>query len=113
MNQKPSDIELQRFVSRCDDTTIRELAIHLGMTFQEWEDLRCNYDQIQIVKCRILVNWREKFIGRFSNIEKALTDMKLSTHMLCQVSLLLYCAFTVNLHSIGLINIFWVIWFLK
>ncbi|XP_052065259.1 uncharacterized protein LOC127705045 isoform X6 [Mytilus californianus] len=84
LSQIPSDIELQRLVSRCDGTTIRKLAIYLGMTFQEWEDLRCDYDQIQIVKLKIMVNWRDKYKGRFGNIAKALTDMKLTTHMLCQ-----------------------------
>ncbi|XP_071122859.1 uncharacterized protein [Mytilus edulis] len=86
LNQIPSDIELQRFASACDENTIRELAIHLGMTFKAWEELQRNYpDYIQIVKYRILVNWREKFSGRFINIAKALTEMKLTTHMLCQV----------------------------
>ncbi|CAG2228322.1 unnamed protein product [Mytilus edulis] len=84
LNQPPSDIELQRFASRCDETTIRELAIHLGMSFQEWEDLRSNFDRIEVVKYRILVNWREKCSGKFSNIAKALTDMDLPTHKLCQ-----------------------------
>ncbi|XP_063436965.1 uncharacterized protein LOC134718395 [Mytilus trossulus] len=86
LNQIPSDIELQRFASACDETTIRELAIHLGMTFKAWEELqRNNPDYIQIVKYRILVNWREKISGRFINIAKALTEMKLTTHVLCQV----------------------------
>ncbi|XP_071123602.1 uncharacterized protein [Mytilus edulis] len=86
LNQIPSDIELQRFASTCDENTIRELAIHLGMTFKAWEELqRNNPDYIQIVKYRILVNWREKFSGKFINIAKALTEMKLTTHMLCQV----------------------------
>ncbi|XP_063417191.1 uncharacterized protein LOC134699524 [Mytilus trossulus] len=86
LNQIPSDIELQRFASACDENTIRELAIHLGMTFKAWEELqRNNPDYIQIVKYRILVNWREKCSGKFINIAKALTEMKLTTHMLCQV----------------------------
>ncbi|XP_071122886.1 uncharacterized protein [Mytilus edulis] len=85
MNQMPSDIELQRFASRCDETTIRELAIHFGMSLQEWEDLRCNFDRIEVVKYRILVTWREKYSGKFSNIAKALTDMDLPTHKLCQI----------------------------
>ncbi|CAC5414942.1 unnamed protein product [Mytilus coruscus] len=86
LNQIPSDIELQRFASACDENTIRELAIHLGMTFKAWEELqRNNPDYIQIVKYRILVNWREKCSGRFSNIANALTEMKITTHMLCQV----------------------------
>ncbi|XP_071122883.1 uncharacterized protein [Mytilus edulis] len=85
MNQMPSDIELQRFASRCDETTIRELAIHLGMSHQEWEDLRCNFNRIEVVKYRILVNWREKYSGKFRNIAKALTDMDLPTHKLCQI----------------------------
>ncbi|XP_063417172.1 uncharacterized protein LOC134699498 [Mytilus trossulus] len=86
LNQIPSDVELQRFASRCDDVTIKELAIRLGMSFQEWDELeRNNPDYIQIVKYRILVNWREQCSGKFSNIAKALTDMKLTTHKLCQV----------------------------
>ncbi|XP_071122882.1 uncharacterized protein [Mytilus edulis] len=86
LNQIPSDVELQRFASRCDDVIIKELAIRLGMSFQEWDELeRNNPDYIQIVKYRILVNWREQCSGKFSNIAKALTDMKLTTHKLCQV----------------------------
>ncbi|VDI38417.1 Hypothetical predicted protein [Mytilus galloprovincialis] len=86
LNQVPSDIELQRFASGCDDITIKELAIRLGMSFQEWDELeRNNPDYIQIVKYRILVNWREKWSGKFSNIAQALTEMKLTTHKLCQV----------------------------
>ncbi|XP_071121341.1 uncharacterized protein [Mytilus edulis] len=85
LNQTPSDIELQRFSSRCDETTIRELSIHLGMSFQEWEELRSNYYRVEVVKYRILINWREKCSGKFSNIAKALTDMHLPTHTLCQI----------------------------
>ncbi|XP_076116053.1 uncharacterized protein LOC143083656 [Mytilus galloprovincialis] len=84
LNQTPSDIELQRLVSRCDDTTIRELAIYLGMSFQECEDVRCDYDQIMMVRLKIMVNWRDKYKGRFGDIEKALINMKLTTHILCQ-----------------------------
>ncbi|CAC5395164.1 unnamed protein product [Mytilus coruscus] len=85
LNQIPSDVELQRLTSGCDETTIRELAIHLGMTLQDWDTLRSDNDRIEIVKYRILVNWREKYSGRFSSIAKALTDMDLSAHTLCQV----------------------------
>ncbi|XP_063417181.1 uncharacterized protein LOC134699512 [Mytilus trossulus] len=84
--QIPSDIELQRFSSRFDETTIRELAIHLGMALQEWDDLKSNNPRcVQIVKYRILVNWRENCSGTFKNMWNALTKMELTTHMLCQV----------------------------
>ncbi|CAG2228234.1 unnamed protein product [Mytilus edulis] len=85
LNQIPSDVELYRLAAGCDETTIRELAIHLGMTLQDWDTLRSNNAQIEIVKYRILVNWREKYSGRFSRIAKALTDMDLPVHTLCQV----------------------------
>ncbi|XP_071123586.1 uncharacterized protein [Mytilus edulis] len=85
LNQIPSDIELQRFSSRCEETVIRELAIHLGMTLHEWEKLRSDYEFVDIVKYRVLVLWREKYSGRFINIAKALQDMDLTTHTLCQV----------------------------
>ncbi|CAG2239290.1 unnamed protein product [Mytilus edulis] len=85
LGQKPTDIELLRFVSPCDVTTVYDLAIHLGMTKQEWEELRENYDRIEIVKCRILVNWRDRYKGKFSDIAKALSDMKCNLHMLCRV----------------------------
>ncbi|CAC5403813.1 unnamed protein product [Mytilus coruscus] len=85
LNQIPSDIELQRFSSRCEETVIRELAIHLGITLNEWETLRSKHEFVDIVKYRVLVTWREKYSGRFSNIAKALQDMSLSTHTLCQV----------------------------
>ncbi|XP_063407822.1 uncharacterized protein LOC134691298 [Mytilus trossulus] len=60
LNQIPSDVELQRFSSGCDESTIQKLAIHLGMTLKEWEKLVTDYRWIDIVKYRILVNWREK-----------------------------------------------------
>ncbi|XP_052065519.1 uncharacterized protein LOC127705234 [Mytilus californianus] len=85
LNQIPSDIELQRFSSRCEETLIRELAIHLGITLHEWGKLRSDYEFVDIVKYRVLVAWREKYSGRFSNIAKALQDMDLTTHTLCQV----------------------------
>ncbi|XP_063407832.1 uncharacterized protein LOC134691311 [Mytilus trossulus] len=85
LNQIPSDVELQRFSSGCDESTIQKLAIHLGMTLKEWEKLVTDYRWIDIVKYRILVNWREKNSGRFRNLAKALTDMDVSTHYLCQV----------------------------
>ncbi|XP_071144411.1 uncharacterized protein [Mytilus edulis] len=85
LNQIPSDVELHRLAAGCDETTIRELAIHLGMTLQDWDTLRSNNARIEIVKYRILVNWREKYSGRFSRIAKALTDMDLPVHTLCQV----------------------------
>ncbi|VDI01240.1 Hypothetical predicted protein [Mytilus galloprovincialis] len=85
LSQIPSDIELQRLASSCDDTIIRELAIHLGITLKEWEKLKCDYEFVGIVKYRILVSWREKYSGRFSDIAKALQDMDMTTHTLCQV----------------------------
>ncbi|VDH93962.1 Hypothetical predicted protein [Mytilus galloprovincialis] len=85
LNQIPSDVELHRLAAGCDETTIRELAIHLGMTLQDWDTLRSNNARIEIVKYRILVNWREKYSERFSRIAKALTDMDLPVHTLCQV----------------------------
>ncbi|XP_063419404.1 uncharacterized protein LOC134702429 [Mytilus trossulus] len=85
LNQIPSDVELQRFSLGCDESTIQTLAIHLGMTLKEWEKLVTDYRWIDIVKYRILVNWREKNSGRFRNLAKALTDMDVSTHTLCQV----------------------------
>ncbi|XP_076083901.1 uncharacterized protein LOC143054747 [Mytilus galloprovincialis] len=85
LNQIPSDVELYRLTSGCDETTIRELAIHLGMTLQDWDTLRSDNARIEIVKYRILVNWREKYSGKFSSISKALTDMDLPVHTLCQV----------------------------
>ena len=104
LNQTPSDIELQRLVSRCDDTTIRELAIYLGMSFQECEDVRCDYDQIMMVRLKIMVNWRDKYKGRFGDIEKALINMKLTTHILCQVSILIYCICCLHYISLTIIS---------
>lgn len=86
LDQIPSDVQLQRFSSGCDESTIQKLAIHLGMTLKEWEKLVTDYRWIDIVKYRILVNWREENSGRFSNLAKALTDMDVSTHTLCQVN---------------------------
>ncbi|CAG2209483.1 unnamed protein product [Mytilus edulis] len=85
LNQIPSDVELYRLTAGCDETTIRELAIYLGMTLQDWDTLRSDNARIEIVKYRILVNWREKYSGKFSSIAKALTDMDLPVHTLCQV----------------------------
>ncbi|XP_076083820.1 uncharacterized protein LOC143054683 [Mytilus galloprovincialis] len=55
------------------------------MTLQDWDTLRSDNARIEIVKYRILVNWREKYSGKFSSISKALTDMDLPVHTLCQV----------------------------
>ncbi|CAC5363368.1 unnamed protein product [Mytilus coruscus] len=54
LNQIPSDVELHRFSSGCDESTIQKLAIHLGMTIKEWEKLVTDYRWIDIVMYRIL-----------------------------------------------------------
>ena len=87
MDQHPSDCEILRFSDQFRTNEIRELVIHLGLSVNEWEDMREDHPHnIAMVKFLILIHWREKKSGIFRDLATALSDMKVTTHTLCQVS---------------------------
>ena len=86
MGQKPSDSEILRFSDQFDADMIRELITHLGISVNEWKDMREDHPySIAVVKFRILIKWRERKTGIFRDLTEALTAMGVTTHKLCQV----------------------------
>ena len=87
MGQNPSDSEILRFSDQFDTDQIRELVIHLGLSVNEWKDMREDHPHnIAMVKFLILIQWKEKKSGIFRDLATALTAMNVTTHTLCQVS---------------------------
>ena len=90
MGQIPSDSEILRFSEQFDTDMMHELVIHLHLSKIEWEDMRVNHPHnIELVKFLILIRWRERKTGTFRDLNKALIAMRINTHQLCQVGLLL------------------------
>ena len=86
MVQHPSDREICRFSSQFKAEEIYELVIHLGLSVTEWENMKYNHPRnIEVVKCLILIKWREQNTGIFRDLAEALTAMDVAKHMLCQV----------------------------
>ena len=86
MGQKPSDSEILRFSDQFDTDMMRELVIHLGLSGNEWKDMRDDHPySIAVVKFLILIKWRERNTGIFRDLTEAVTAMGVTTHNLCQV----------------------------
>jgi hypothetical protein len=86
LGQKPSDSEILRFSDQFDTNMIRELVIHLGLSVNEWKDMREDHPySIAVVKFLMLIKWRERKTGIFRDLTEAVTAMGVSTHKLCQV----------------------------
>ncbi|CAG2242258.1 unnamed protein product [Mytilus edulis] len=85
LNQKPSDIELLRFSINFPSNQMFELVSYLNM-FEKWNDITQNYpENIEAAKFLVLSKWREMEDGsNLKALEEALTNMDISTHILCQ-----------------------------
>jgi hypothetical protein len=86
LGQKPSNSEILRFSGQFDTDMIRELVIHLGISVNEWEEMREDHPySIAVVKFLILIKWTERKTGIFRDLTEAVTAMGVTTHKLCQV----------------------------
>ncbi|CAG2196608.1 unnamed protein product [Mytilus edulis] len=86
LNQRPSDIELLRFSTNFPSNQMYELVSYLNM-FEKWNDITQNYpENIEVAKFLVLSKWREMEDGcNLKALAEALTNMDISTHVLCQV----------------------------
>ncbi|XP_071143594.1 uncharacterized protein [Mytilus edulis] len=86
LNQRPSDTELLRFSMKCASSQMYKLVTYLEMS-EEWEDITHNYpNNIKVAKFLVLSKWKEmKEESNFKDLAEALTNMDISTHVLCQV----------------------------
>ncbi|XP_063406287.1 uncharacterized protein LOC134690240 [Mytilus trossulus] len=86
LKQRPSDIELLRLSIKCPSNQMYELVTYLGM-YDKWDDITYNYrENIEVAKFLILSKWKEmKVESNFKALAEALTNMDISTHVLCQV----------------------------
>ncbi|CAC5411518.1 unnamed protein product [Mytilus coruscus] len=84
LNQIPSDIELLRFSTSCTSSQMNELVSYLEMS-KIWDEITYNYpNNIAVAKFLVLSKWKETKM-KFKALEEALTEMDISTHVLCQV----------------------------
>ena len=87
LGQNPSDSEIIRFSDQFLTDEICELVIRLGLTDKQWKDMREDHPHnIAMVKFLILIQWRKEKSGIFRDLTTVLSDMKVTTHKLCQVS---------------------------
>ncbi|XP_076083709.1 uncharacterized protein LOC143054574 [Mytilus galloprovincialis] len=86
LNQRPSDIELLRFSIKCASGHMHELVTFLEMSDQ-WDTITENYPtNKEVAKFVILLKWKEKKEkNNFRALAEALTNMEISSHVLCQV----------------------------
>ncbi|XP_076083992.1 uncharacterized protein LOC143054826 [Mytilus galloprovincialis] len=86
LKQRPSDIELLRLSIKCPSNQMYQLVTYLGM-YEKWDDITYNYrENIEVAKFLILSKWKEmKVESNFKALAEALTNMDISTHVLCQV----------------------------
>ena len=86
MGQIPSDSEIIRLSDQLDTNMIRKLVIHLGLTMAEWSNMRDNHLQnSEELNFFILIRWRNKKMGIFNDLNKALPTICVTNHKLCQV----------------------------
>ncbi|XP_076083989.1 uncharacterized protein LOC143054825 isoform X1 [Mytilus galloprovincialis] len=86
LNQKPSDIELLRLSIKCSSSQMYKLVTYLEMS-EKWDDIQHNYqNNVEVAKFLVLSKWKEmKVDSKFRALAEALTNMDISTHILCQV----------------------------
>lgn len=85
LNQIPSDVELLRFSTNCTIDQIKKLVSYLELS-KQWEEIEYNNPKnIAVVKFLVLSKWKEEEGMKFKDLKKALTEKKISTHVLCQV----------------------------
>ncbi|CAC5367953.1 KCTD2_5_17 [Mytilus coruscus] len=86
LSQIPSNTELLRLSVNCEKHMLHELALHLGMEEMVWNDLEENYPgNIQIVKFLTLMHLKENDEISFTELDKGLREMEITTHKLCMV----------------------------
>jgi hypothetical protein len=86
LGQRPNDSEILRFSDKIDTDRMYELVIHLGLVNNEWKDMKWDHQySIGVAKFLILIQWRERKTGIFRDLSKAVTEMGVTTHKLCQV----------------------------
>ncbi|XP_071122490.1 uncharacterized protein [Mytilus edulis] len=86
LSQIPSNIELLRLSVNCETRMLHDLALHLGMEEMVWDDMEYNYPgNIQLVKFLTLMHLKENDEISFSDLDKGLREMEITTHKLCVV----------------------------
>ncbi|XP_071144403.1 uncharacterized protein [Mytilus edulis] len=84
LNHIPSDNELLRFSTNCTLDQMHELVSYLEMS-KIWDEIKYNNpNNIAVAKFLVLSKWKERKM-KFKALEEALTQMDISTHVLCQV----------------------------
>ncbi|XP_052079214.1 uncharacterized protein LOC127717566 [Mytilus californianus] len=87
LEQIPSDIHLRRLSMQYNINETKELAIHLGMEYQAWDDLFVTFgEEPERLKFEALLRSVECSHLTFNDIRKAAEDGKIQTiHSLCRV----------------------------
>lgn len=93
LEQCPLNRHIRRLVAEISPYKCRELAIHLGVTVNSWENLEYQFQHQNPddIKFMALYGWKEAHkSASFSDLSKALTDCDISDHLLCKVRLVLW-----------------------
>lgn len=86
LKQIPSDIHLRRLSMQYSINETKELAIHLGMDYQIWDDLYVTFgEEPERLKFEALWRTVEGSHLTFNSIGKAVKECKIQTrHSLCR-----------------------------
>ena len=87
--EKPSELQIEKIVSQLTFTQLKFVLIHWGFDNPEIDKIETdNQGNIQNVMFLCLQEWRQKKLdGTLADIEKALAEATVNTHMLCKVSM--------------------------
>lgn len=88
LEQIPSDIHLRRLSMQYSINETKELAMHLGMDYQTWDDLHVTFgEEPERLKFEVLLKTVVDTHLTFNDIRKAVEFGKIrSIHSLCKVS---------------------------
>lgn len=86
--QIPSDIHLRRLSMQYSINETKELAMHLGMDYQTWDDLYVTFgEEPERLKFEALLRSVQYSNSTLNNIKKAVEAGKIQNkHSLCKVS---------------------------
>lgn len=89
LGQCPTDQHIGRLVFGLTLEVVRELILHLDMTYQKWDELKYNYPCSGDLKYFALWEWKQKAKdSTFRALKDALPKVGEDHHKLCEASIL-------------------------
>lgn len=91
LKQSPTDLHVRRLAMQYSITEIKELAIHLGMVYNEWDRMHDELSDPERLKFEILLRCIDRSSFTFHDIKKAVEEVYIrNPHTICSVSWIFY-----------------------